>query len=211
MPRYLGQGFSEKLGELAGLPPEEREVISYGLEFLLVGVFGLALMLLTGWVFGFLWETAAILSCWIPMRIFAGGAHCTALWRCTIINCLSLLTALSVTGVVVYLLSVEAWIIGATVWTFLAVGLWAPINSEKPIKDPLRRQRLRWSALIFVVITGSALLYTSLTGPEYWQTLAASGATGLLAGGVMISPIAFRLIYWLDQKLENLIILGQRR
>jgi accessory gene regulator B len=211
MHRYLGQGFSEKLGELAGLPPEEREVISYGLEYLLVGIFGLALMLLIGLAFDYLWETVAVLCCWVPMRVFAGGAHCTALWRCTIINGMAVLTVLSVTGIAVYLFPVAAWIIGAVSLALLSVGLWAPINSERPINDPLRRQQLRRSALFFIVLAGSTLLYTSLRGPEHWHILAAAGATGLALGGVMISPIAFRLIRWLDQKLESFSIIWERR
>ncbi|MEW5785490.1 MAG: accessory gene regulator B family protein [Bacillota bacterium] len=204
MPRYIGQGLVEKMGELAGLPPEDREVAAYGLEYLLSGTIGLALMLLIGLALGCLWETLAMLCSWVLLRTLAGGAHCTALWRCTIVNCLGLLAALPATAAAVYLFPPALWIGAATAWTLLAAWLWAPNNSERPVHDPGRRVRLRRKALILVLLIGASFLYFGFTGTEPVQILTAAGATGLACGGFMISPAGFRSIRWLDQKLVKL-------
>lgn len=201
MPRYLGQGFAEKVGDLAGLSPEDREVVAYGLEYLLSGIIGLALILLAGFVLGFLRETMAILFCWVLMRVFAGGAHCTALWRCTVANVLGILTALLVTGAVALMIPPHFWVSAAAIWALLSIAIWAPNNSERPEHDPHRRRRLRRRALVLVFVLSGGLFYLATNGPGYWPVLAAAGGTGLASGGFMITPAGFRLVSLFDQKL----------
>ncbi len=204
MLRYLGQSTVEKIGEWAGLTPEDREVAAYGLEYLISSIAGLALMLLIGFALSLLLETLAVLSCWVLLRVFAGGAHCTALWRCTVVNCAGILAALFITRGVVFLLPPVFWVAAASAWALLAAGLWAPNNSERPVYDPRRRKVLRRRALVLIVVTGSLLLYSVIRGAEQGQLLAAAGATGLASGGFMISPAGFRLINRLNHSLEFL-------
>ncbi len=206
MARYLGQGAAEKIGKLAGLPPEEREVMAYGLEYLLSGLLGLALMLFIGIALGLLPETLLILFCWISMRVFAGGPHCTALWRCTIVNCSGLLAALLITKSAIYLFPAVFWAAACTIWTLAAAWLWAPHNSERHINDPEKRRAMRSRGLVMAALIGSSLIYVSLAFSEPWPALAAAGATGLAAGGSMLSPAGFRLIKSLDQMLAKLWI-----
>lgn len=203
MAKYFGQGFADKLGDLTGLPPEEREVVAYGLEYLLSGTIGLALMLLAGLAVGLFREALAVLSCWVLLRAFAGGAHCTALWRCVIVNCLCILAALLVTRGAALFLPAAAWVGVAVAWSLLAIGLWAPNNSEKPVTDPLRRGKLRRRALALVLVLGALLLCASLGRLEQGQALAVAGATGLAAGGFMLSPAGFKLISVLDSGLKH--------
>lgn len=206
LPRYIGQNITEKMGELAGLPPEEREVAAYGLEYLISGIIGLAAMLLTGFALGFFRETLAILCCWVLLRTFAGGAHCTALWRCAVVNCIGLLAALLATATAVYLLLPPLWIGIAAAWALLAAGFWAPNNSEKSVRDPKRRARLRRRTLALILLIGASLLYLGFTGTEQVRVLTVAGATGLAFGGFMISPAGFQSIHWLDQKLAAIAL-----
>ena len=204
MTRYLGQGAAEKVGKLAGLPPEEREVMAYGLDYLLSGLLGLTLMLLIGLAMGLLRETLLVLFCWISMRVFAGGPHCTALWRCTIVNCSGLMAALLITRSAVYLFPAVFWVVGCTIWTLAAAWLWAPVNSERPVNNAEKRRTLRSRALVLSALIGLSLFYASQTFAEPWPALAAAGATGLAAGGSMLSPAGFRFIKFLDQMLSKL-------
>lgn len=204
MTRYLGQGAAEKIGKLAGLPPEEREVMAYGLDYLLSGLLGLTLMLLIGLALGLLRETLLVLFCWISMRVFAGGPHCTALWRCTVVNCSGLMAALLITKSAVYLFPTVFWVAACTTWTLVAAWLWAPGNSERPVNDAEKRRALRSRALVLAALIGLSLFYASQTFAEPWPALAAAGATGLAAGGSMISPAGFRFIKFLDQMLSKL-------
>ena len=204
MTRYLGQGAAEKIGKLAGLPPEEREVVAYGMDYLLSGLLGLTLMLFIGLALGLLRETLLLLFCWISMRVFAGGPHCTALWRCTIVNCSGLMAALLITKSTVYLFPAILWVAACTIWALVAAWLWAPGNSERPVNDVKKRRALRSRALVLTALIGLSLIYASQAFAEPWPALAAAGATGLAAGGSMLSPAGFRLIKFLDQMLSKL-------
>lgn len=204
MAKYLGQGIADKIGRLAGLPPEEREVVAYGLDYLLSGMLVLALMLSIGMSLGFFRETLVIILSWTSMRIFAGGAHCTALWRCTIVNCLSLIAALLITSNAVSLFPAAFWIGACTIWALTATWLWAPNNSERPVIEPERRRILRNRALVLVIIIVFILIYFAFIAAQPYSSTAAAGATGLAAGGLMISPIGFKIVSRLDQMLKIL-------
>ncbi|MDO9573742.1 MAG: accessory gene regulator B family protein [Candidatus Contubernalis sp.] len=203
MTKYLGQSVAEKIGQLAGLPPEEREVVAYGLDYLLSGMLGLVLMLSIGLALGFFQESLIIIFCWTSMRIFAGGVHCRALWRCTVVNCLGLIVALLIVRVAFYLFPTAFWVGTAAVWSLGATWVWAPNNSERPVHDPKRRRLLRRRALVLVMVMSSFLFYLAIAAVEPWSYLAVSGATGLGAGGFMLSPLGFRLVGCLDQMLES--------
>jgi len=204
MSRYMGQPVAEKLGELVGLSLEDREVVAYGLEYFLTGLIGVVLTLLAGLVMGLFWETLAVLSCWGMLRLFAGGAHCTALWRCTVASIAGMLTAVLAAKVASILVPPAAWIAVCTTWALLAVWLWAPNNSERPVHDSRRRRRLRKRALSLVIFLGVAFFYPFHSGIEQLQILAVAGATGLVAGALLISPPGFQLINWCDQKMQHL-------
>ncbi len=204
MPKYFGQRIADRMSELAGLPSEDRDVVAYGLEYLTFGIIGLGLMLLIGLTLGRIWETLAIICCWVSLRVFAGGAHCTALWRCMVVNCLGLLIALLITIGALNLLPAVLWIGAATTWSLLAAWLWSPNNSERPVYDPLRRQRLRRRALVLVVLVGLILLILIYSKSEIGYTLAVAGATGMVSGAFMISPAGFWFVLRVDQKLKQL-------
>ncbi|UNC93029.1 accessory gene regulator ArgB-like protein [Candidatus Contubernalis alkaliaceticus] len=204
MAKYLAQGTAEKIGQLAGLSPEDREVVAYGLDYLLSGIIGLTLMLAIGLALGFFSETLVIISCWTFIRIFAGGVHCTALWRCTVVNCLGITAAIFFTKGVYYFFPTIFWVGISVIWAISATWLWAPNNSEKPVNEPEMRRKLRLRALFMVTVISSLVIFASNITVEPWSSLAAAGATGLAAGGIMLSPIGFRLVKRLDQKLEKL-------
>ncbi len=204
MPGYLGQGFAEKIGEIKELSPEDREVIAYGLEYFIHGFSGLILMLFLGWTLGLFVETLVLMFCWVMMRIFAGGAHCTALWRCTVVNSFSMLMVLLLTRGALNYLPPFLWVGVAAGWGFLAVLLWAPHNSERPILDPLRRRKLRSKAIGVVLLMGVTLGTAAFFAGNYWPALSVAGASGLAAGAFMISHPAFRLINFSDQLLLDL-------
>lgn len=202
MHKYMGQNIAEKLGELAGLTPEDRNVAAYGLEYLLSGAISVALTLLAGSLLGIIQETLAVLFCWGMLRIFAGGAHCTVLWRCTVLSCASIIAAALLSKWASVLAPTAIWVTAFTAWTFLAVWLWAPNNSERPVDNPQKRKLLRRKALTIVTVACMLLFCLAFNGAEHLQALAAAGAAGFAAGALMLSPPGFRMILWCDKKLE---------
>lgn len=202
MPRYMGQNIVEKLGDLAGLAPEDREVVAYGLEYLLSSAIGVALTLLAGLILGLLREALAVLICWGIMRLFAGGAHCTALWRCTAVSFAGMLAALLTYKCIFPAIPAVMWVAAAATWALLATWAWAPNNSARPVQDPQKRKKLRRRALALVLGAVVLLFYLALGGAEHFQAPAAAGATGLAAGALMLSPAGFKLMAWCDKKME---------
>ncbi len=212
MPEYLGQGFAEKLGELAGLEKEEREVVAYGLEYLLSGAAAAALTLLAGLLLGLFAETLAVLICMGVLRLFAGGAHCSARWRCTVTSCAGVLATVALAEAALFLLPAPAWAALCLAWTVAAVFLFAPNNSARAITDPVRRRRLRQRALTVIATASLALLYLAAGGAAPLPALAGSGAAGFAAGALLLSPAGFKLVSFLDRKLAlGQSVLKQRR
>lgn len=202
MHKYMGQNIAEKLGDLTGLTPEDRDVAAYGLEYLLSGAISVALTLLAGFILGIIQETVAVLLCWGILRLFAGGAHCTVLWRCTVISCASIITAGLLSKGAFVLVPVAIWVTASMTWTLLSVWLWAPNNSERPVDNLQRSRMLRRKALTVVMIASVVLFFLAISRTENLQALATAGATGFAAGALMLSPPGFRLIRWVDKKLE---------
>lgn len=207
MARYIGQNIADRIGRLAGLAAEDREVVAYGLEYLLSGMLALALILLAGLALNLFWETLVVLCCWGLLRQFAGGAHCTALWRCTVANITGIVIAVQIAIVSSILIEPAVWIAICIAWAFFAVWIWAPNNSEKPVSDLRQRIRLRSWAQGLLLFVGAALFYPVFSGTEKLQLLAVSGATGFAAGALMLSPPGFRLIGQFD---KTMIYLHQR-
>ena len=201
MPEYLAQGIAEKLGELAGLAPEEREVVAYGLDYLLSGMTAAALTLLAGFMLGRFAETLAALLCVGLLRIFAGGAHCTARWRCTVTSFAGIIVIVLATKFIYSLVPAMAWAAFSTVWAMVAVWLWAPNNSAREIKDLKRRHQLRRRALIILPLACIILFSLAAGGTAELKALAVAGATGFAAGAFMLSPAGFSLMSFFDQKL----------
>ncbi len=204
MARYIGHNIADRIGRLAGLAAEDREVVAYGLEYLLSGMLVLALMLLAGLALNLFWETVAVLCCWGLLRQFAGGAHCTALWRCAVANIIGIVIATSIAKVFSILIEPAAWIAICIAWAFFAVWIWAPNNSERPVYDLRQRSRLRKWALGLLLFMGAALFYPVFSGTEKLQLLAVSGATGLAAGALMLSPLGFLFIGRFDETMQYL-------
>lgn len=198
MKKYLGQGIAQQLGQATGLDAEDTEVVAYGLEYLLSAVLGFFIILIAAFLLGFLPETAAVLVCWILVRRCAGGAHCSAIWRCTVGSCLSALAAVLITRGATSVVPVTLWTGITAVWTLWATWKWAPNNSKKPVRDPAKRSILRRRALFAELFLGLVLLFLSLNNSEPLREIAAAGGGGLASAALMISPTGSLLVSKFD-------------
>ncbi len=199
--QYMGQDFAAKLGELAGLAPEDKEVVAYGLEYLLSSIISASLTLLAGLTLGLFHETLAVLFCWGLLRLFAGGSHCTARWRCTVTSLIGMLAVVLIAKIAVSLVPATVWVALCMAWALAAVWLWAPNNSARTISVTQKRLLRRW-ALALVPALSIIILYLANVGTGQIQAVAVAGATGFAAGAFMLSPAGFWLLAWCDRTLE---------
>ncbi len=204
MPKYLGQPLADKLSEIKGLPPEDREIVAYGLEYLLSGASGVVLALSIGFLLGMLRETTAVIICWGMMRLFAGGSHCTTLWRCTVASLTFITAATLLSRGVSLLIPTEMFVPAAITWTVVAVQAWAPNNSEKPVRDAAKRREMRRRALLLVSAAAILLLCRAFSEAVQLQAQGSAGATGLAGGAFLLSPPGFRIVERCNKSMEYL-------
>lgn len=137
----------------------DEDEIRYGLEVFLGALWQVLLLAAIGWYLGLLKEILAVLISFGLYRRFAGGAHCSAYYRCTLI-------ALIIFPLLAYL---SRFIDSQYVWAYFVVTLLfsmpviylkAPVDTEvKPVSDPLERSRLKLrSAAVVTLFLMVALL-----------------------------------------------------
>ncbi len=206
MKKYLGEGIAQKLGQARDLNAEDTEVVAYGLEYLLSAVAGVVITLLAAFLLGFLPETAAVLISWWLIRRFAGGAHCSTLWRCTVGSCLTALAVVLLSRGATAFVPIHLWIAITVAWALWATWRWAPNNSKKPVRDPSRRRLLRDRALGMELFLGLGLLLLSLNNSELLQGMAAAGGGGLASAALMITPPGILLVDKFDKLCQFFII-----
>lgn len=136
----------------------EEDEIRYGLEVFLGGLLQVLLLAAIGWHLGLLKEIMAIMLSFGLYRRCAGGAHCTAYYRCTLMTLITL-------PVLAYLCRLIDnrffWVYFMVVFLFSmeAIYLKAPVDTDvKPIVDPAERSRLKLRSAILIVLLQAAVL-----------------------------------------------------
>lgn len=206
MKKYflLAAGF---IGTRVGLSFEDQEVVAFGLEV----TFSIFISLLLALLFGLWWkivpEILVVALVWMLIRSFAGGAHLSTLWRCTVSSTMVMVAL----GGAAKLLSVYAdqkvilaLILFCGVVALIFTSLWAPAdNSIKRIAEKYR-QNFRHKALAVEIIVLAFLLSVYfITGHKYSSLLSAAGLA-MGAEGLTVSPGGYRAMAAIDRMLELL-------
>lgn len=159
----------------------DEDVIRYGLEVFLGGLLQVVLLVALGWWLGLLKELLVVMFSFGVYRRYAGGAHSSAYYRCTIIG----LITFPVLAYLCRLIDYQYfWAYFIFVGLFsLAIIYWkAPIDTEvKPIQESSQRRSLKLRAaglvtLLLIAALLSHLLIQDLIAISIllgvgWQTL----------------------------------------
>ncbi len=160
---------------------------------------GVFFTLIIGFILGLLPEIIIIILCFGLLRVFAGGGHCSSLWRCAFSSCVTILaTAFTARGIAL-IIPESLWVITTGIWSLLVTWIWAPNNSEKPVYNPHRRRYLRHRALMISLALSLILLY--LASNEVYRALAVAGGTAIAAGAFLLTPVGISLIKRVDSFL----------
>lgn len=142
---------------------DQEEVISYGMQATLQ----MAVILLISLGIGFLTSTpieSLIIYLTVGIfRKFTGGAHGKSMLQCIIVSVLSISAMSCISRYIMswlikpnYFLIVFAMTI---VFVSIIVYLKAPVESKnKPIRNPKKIKRLRFSSFIFISLIGALIL-----------------------------------------------------
>lgn len=145
------------------LPQEQRTIMAYGLEGMVLSVLGLIMIMAVGYLLGAPRETFFAALSGGLLRKVSGGAHFSTPLKCLVTGAISypLLGWLSHRLFHSYEISNTIVIIVCSLLSLLAVYLFAPVDSEaKPIVSSQFKRKLHTASILlvffFVIL---ALLY----------------------------------------------------
>ncbi|MGI9952334.1 accessory gene regulator B family protein [Moorellaceae bacterium AZ2] len=191
---------------------ERLEIVAYGLEIALGAVVEVLAIIGVALSLGILPETAAALITQSLYRFGAGGAHCTAYYRCLLSSTgalalvgwggRQLAQTLPAGGVVS--LSLLAFMVSLP-----AVCRWAPADTPaNPISSPRRRTCLKNIALAFL---GGWLVLVLIAAGKARASVLYASTLAVMLQTLTITPAGYRLMAWLDEGLRRLLPLEERR
>ncbi|MBC7346944.1 MAG: accessory gene regulator B family protein [Clostridia bacterium] len=139
---------------------ERAALLGYGLEIILGSAFEIAAILVLGWLFGCLGPVALALAVASTLRLFSGGNHCSAYYRCFV---LSLVVFLSLGGAARLLAAalppLPLFLLGLGSWAaaLVVVLVLAPVEGKIRLdRRPGVRRRRRVYSILCVAAWGAA-------------------------------------------------------
>ncbi|MDQ0286683.1 accessory gene regulator B [Desulfofundulus luciae] len=200
MIHNLAQRIASWLGK--ELQQEERAaVMAYGLELLLGAVVKLVCFVTIPLLLGIFPQVIAALLASVVFRLAAGGAHCTAYYRC-LIGSLTTFTGLGFLAR--WLGEIDApGTEMALVAAFFAVTvalIWAPADTPaKPITREGHRRALKIISLLVPLCYLALVWFFPLRGD-----LVTASTLGLAFQAFTVTPAGYRFVEWLDVLLGRL-------
>lgn len=185
-----------------------QAVMAYGLEIVIGVLAKLVCFVVLPLALGILPQTATALAAGSAFRLAAGGAHCTAFYRC-LASSLAIFCGLGFLARYLgnYTLPLEMIVTGTAVLSFFISLRLAPADTPaKPITNPVYRKRLKMISLAVVAAYAAVTLFAPLPAGII---LAAS--FGLLVQVFTITPAGYRLIDLVDRLLLKIHLLLIRK
>jgi accessory gene regulator B len=193
------------IGTKVGLSFEDQEVVAYGMEVIFSVFLSLILALILGLRWGIVPEILVVALVWMIIRSFAGGAHCSTLWRCALSSTLVMVSlggAARIFSTFFNQKLVILTILFCGLVVLIITFIWAPAdNPVKRILSESRRRNFRSKALVVEISVIVFLLSACfLTGNTYSSLLFAAGlAMGM--EGLTVSPAGYRIMTYIDKSL----------
>jgi len=179
---------------------ERRNVIAYGLEIIIGALVKLLFFTVLPLALGVFPQVAAAALAAGTFRLAAGGAHCTAYYRCLVSSLVTFTGAGALARCLAgYSLPLEEIVAGVAVWSFVIALRWAPADTPaKPINNPRQRRVLRIASLMIVVIYFAAGLFAS-----FRADLLLAASFGLFIQAFTVAPAGYRFIDAVDRLLSR--------
>jgi len=189
------------LSRQTDLPAEQETVLTYIIEVLVINFLNIFFTLLLGAFLGVLPETAACLVTTALFRHVAGGAHSSSPLRCAVVT-IAIFPLLALLGeyfsrlgqAAVDMLSALAFGVGMTAMVMLA-----PVDSPAaPIISPIRRKKLKYVSISFVVLVIAAAMGFRGSQWQYAEMIRACVALTLLWVSFMLGGWGHRFMLVID-------------
>lgn len=163
-----------------GYGEDKKEIISYGIESLILALIGFAAVLLVASFLKVLFPAAIAAIFGGLLRKVSGGAHFDSPWKCLVSGAVvySLLGLLAKQMVEYHIYTFELGLL-ALIISLIFVARFAPVDCEaKPIHSPVFRRKLKVASVCFVILgclvimfSNNHLLNTSVVLGVGYQTI----------------------------------------
>ncbi len=189
------------LSRQTDLSTEQETVLTYIIEVLVLNFLNVFFTLLLGALLGVLPGTAACLVITALFRHAAGGAHSNSPLRCAAVT-VAIFPLLALLGTyfsrmgqgAVDILSALSFGVGMTAMIMLA-----PVDSPAaPIISPIRRKKLKYISITFVVLMIVAAMWFRGSQWQYAEMVRACVALALLWVSFMLTGWGHRLMSVID-------------
>ncbi|MGB9825097.1 MAG: accessory gene regulator ArgB-like protein [Desulfofundulus sp.] len=180
---------------------QKAALIAYGLELLLGALVKLVCFVALTLLLGILPQAAAVVLTSTVLRLAAGGAHCSAYYRCLVTS----LTTFTVLGFVARRLASTGVpgtgiALAAACFALIAALIWAPGDTPaKPITRETYRRTLKKISLLVPFLYVAVVWLVPVR-----DDLVAASALGLAFQAFTVTPAGYRTIEWLDVLLGRL-------
>lgn len=201
---YSIHGLSLRLGSwLANSTdqPEKRAIYAYGAEVAIGAIVKVIVAGILSLALGIVPIIVVLVLSTAVLRLIAGGAHCTAYYRCLIYSIitffgLGLLLKISLP----YLIGLSRGAIVIPLLVCLILNLrWAPSPSEnRPLRDDAEKRSKRLLAVLMCLVLSIVLL---LAGTNRWWVWTA--LVGMLSEALTITPWGIRFVSGCDRLLAG--------
>ncbi|SMB87933.1 accessory gene regulator B [Desulfonispora thiosulfatigenes DSM 11270] len=192
---------ARSLASANNLSAEQEEIITYGLELLVLNLLNLIATLLVGFMLGVFSETIFCALTVMVFRQVAGGAHSNSPWRCLLVTA-SVIPILSLAGkflategqAFINILSIMTIVIG-----FLVIIKYAPSDTpEAPCLSPARKRKMK-NLSIFAILTFSLIIgilsYPSFT---FLVNIKVSIVLAMVWISFILTPIGYSFMSHVD-------------
>lgn len=201
MVKTIASGVAKNLGNILD-SDENVEIYAYALQLVLMLVLNLTMVVLVAFFLKIIPTTLAFLAVFIPFRAFGGGVHLSTFPRCIMIgSCLMLGSACLAAEIKIQSYQLAILCLFTLLFALLCIVRWVPASTVKnPVEDPgIVRMQKRNMLIATIMWTGciTTFIYSS------HNALALAMILGAIVSTVLISPLGFRLMGFIDRLLNN--------
>jgi accessory gene regulator B len=202
MLKNLALNMAENLGNVLD-SPQNVEIYAYALELLFMVVLNLTLVILVALYLQFLPTTLAFLAVFIPFRGLGGGVHLSTFPRCIVVGSgLMLGSAYLAAAVNIKPYQLGLLLVLALLFVLVCTIKWVPASTDKSSynrSQTVNRQKRNMLITAFIWAGCAAgLIYCQ------YNTLAFAMVLGAIVSTLLISPLGFGLMRFIDRMLNYL-------
>ncbi len=197
----ISKRITDYLSSQEEISSEQKEIITYVIEVILINVLNFLSLLLLGLLFNVL---PGIITCLIVVRLLrhnAGGAHSNSPWRCALITAIvfvSISTAASYLSNTKQIYIDGMAIIAISIGIFLIARL-APVDSPAaPIISTNRRKRLKYYSLIVIGIISVTMILLRQCVWVYCQEVQITIIFSILWVSFNLTHFAHQIMLYID-------------